>query len=81
MFLVWGNSQEIAAIIDQGTISIWGEETTKGDMWKTWVEEGEIGDGGMVIEGLHRYHGTPIPPSRHHHEGFYPHRTLLSILP
>jgi len=35
MFLIWGNSQEIAAIIDQGTISIWGEETTKGDMWKT----------------------------------------------
>jgi len=32
MFLVWGNSQEIAAIIDQGTISIWGEETTKGDI-------------------------------------------------
>ena len=47
MFLVWGNSQEI---IDQGTISIWGDETMKGDMWKTWVDEGELGASGAIIE-------------------------------
>ena len=43
-------------MIDQGTISIWGEETTKGDMWKTWVEEGELGAGGTVVEGA-----LPLP--------------------
>jgi len=61
MFLVWGNSQEIAAIIDQGTISIWGEETTKGDMWKTWVKEGELGAGGAVVEGAPPLSWRPHP--------------------